>query len=52
MKYRHKLRLDMVGVTVSVGAIIVGVALIWFAGKLGEYQAMKPTPTPTEQPRR
>lgn len=41
MKQRKPLRLDLVGITVSVGAIIVAVALIWFAGKLGEVNAMK-----------
>jgi hypothetical protein len=40
-KHRRPFRLDMVGLTVSVGAMIIAIVLIWFAGKVGDYHAMR-----------
>lgn len=39
MTRRKRRRVDIVGPAASIGAVIVTVALIWFAGKLGSHIA-------------
>lgn len=39
MNRRKRRRIDIVGLAASIGVVILAVASIWFAGKLGSHMA-------------
>lgn len=40
-KHRHKLRVDVPGLVLSISAILGSIALVWLGGKLGEHHALQ-----------
>jgi len=49
MKRRHKLRVDALGVGISIAAMIVAVAIIVIGGKVSEHHAISKSHEVTER---